>query len=581
LKWTAGIPAAALVVVGFVFVPSAESRVIQVPDDSDTIADALAAAEDGDLVAVAPGVYREHDLRLKAGVSLEGTTGVPEDVVIDAEGQGRVLICEGVGADVTVSGLTFRNGFATGPTEYDRSGGAVFFSHSEPRIASCVFVANVASAAGGAVRVTYASPQLIACRFVDNRAATGGGAIDCSLDANPVFDSCHFEGNESAWGGAISARVNAHPTVNSCTFFANRADDGYGYGGGFYCDFESESLLDQCILQNNEGIYGGAVAVFDKAQLMLRGSTIVGNTAQERGHALYTLDSMPVIQRCIVAYHPGQPVVCEGIGLAWARDSDLWGNGGEDWNGAIYEQRDQTGNFSADPVFCDADPLDWDLTLESESPCLPENSPRGMLVGALDVGCGITPLNLILLQATPVSAGIEIEWQVRGAAAEQEFQLEGQFVEGASETWLVPFENVNASLYRANDRSVAARTGGAIEYTLYTRIAPAPWSRLGTIATSSGELQPLVVVSPASPNPFNPGTQITFDLVRTAHVRVRIHDISGRTLAQLADSEFGPGAHAVRWDGRDDDGHQLPSGAYIAVFEVADERLTQKLTLVR
>ncbi|RPJ41534.1 MAG: hypothetical protein EHM19_11710 [Candidatus Latescibacterota bacterium] len=56
--------------------------------------------------------------------------------------------------------------------------------------------------------------------------------------------------------------------------------------------------------------------------------------------------------------------------------------------GCIREQYGVNGNFSADPLFCDA-PL-GDFTLAATSPCLPGHHPDGDdcdLVGALGEGC--------------------------------------------------------------------------------------------------------------------------------------------------------------------------------------------------
>jgi hypothetical protein len=50
------------------------------------------------------------------------------------------------------------------------------------------------------------------------------------------------------------------------------------------------------------------------------------------------------------------------------------------------------GNISADPLLCDA--ANGDYRLDAASPCAPLNSPAGCgLIGALDVGCGITAID--------------------------------------------------------------------------------------------------------------------------------------------------------------------------------------------
>lgn len=64
------------------------------------------------------------------------------------------------------------------------------------------------------------------------------------------------------------------------------------------------------------------------------------------------------------------------------------------------------------------------------------------------------------------------------------------------------------------------------------------------------------------PNPFNPTTTIRFELPREGAVTIEVYDVSGRKVAVLADGEFGPGEHAVAWDGRRTDGSEVASGVY-------------------
>jgi len=64
------------------------------------------------------------------------------------------------------------------------------------------------------------------------------------------------------------------------------------------------------------------------------------------------------------------------------------------------------------------------------------------------------------------------------------------------------------------------------------------------------------------PNPFNPLTNIKFELDRPGRVRLQIFDLAGRHIRTLADAHLTAGVHVRQWDGRDDRGRSLPSGAY-------------------
>ncbi|MCI0615264.1 T9SS type A sorting domain-containing protein, partial [bacterium] len=65
------------------------------------------------------------------------------------------------------------------------------------------------------------------------------------------------------------------------------------------------------------------------------------------------------------------------------------------------------------------------------------------------------------------------------------------------------------------------------------------------------------------PNPFNPLTNIRFDLPRAERVRMHIYNTLGREVRVLTDEVWPAGSHALRWDGRDDAGHHTASGIYI------------------
>ncbi|MDZ7267223.1 MAG: Ig-like domain-containing protein [candidate division KSB1 bacterium] len=65
------------------------------------------------------------------------------------------------------------------------------------------------------------------------------------------------------------------------------------------------------------------------------------------------------------------------------------------------------------------------------------------------------------------------------------------------------------------------------------------------------------------PNPFNPETNIPFDLPEAALVRLELYDMNGRLVRVLAEEERPAGAHVLRWDGRDQAGQLVHSGVYL------------------
>ncbi|MBN1559030.1 Ig-like domain-containing protein [candidate division KSB1 bacterium] len=83
------------------------------------------------------------------------------------------------------------------------------------------------------------------------------------------------------------------------------------------------------------------------------------------------------------------------------------------------------------------------------------------------------------------------------------------------------------------------------------------------------------------PNPFNPTTTFAFDLPAATHVRLVIYNQKGQLLRELVESEMPAGSHTVLWDGRDDDGLNLPTGIYLYRMTAGDYSETKKLTLMK
>jgi len=84
------------------------------------------------------------------------------------------------------------------------------------------------------------------------------------------------------------------------------------------------------------------------------------------------------------------------------------------------------------------------------------------------------------------------------------------------------------------------------------------------------------------PDPFNPETQVTYELPQSARVTLRVYDLSGRLVRELLDSaESEEGVHAITWDGRGDSGRPLPSGVYFARLEAGEKTAVHKMVLLK
>jgi hypothetical protein len=83
------------------------------------------------------------------------------------------------------------------------------------------------------------------------------------------------------------------------------------------------------------------------------------------------------------------------------------------------------------------------------------------------------------------------------------------------------------------------------------------------------------------PNPARALTAIRYSLSAEGHVRLQIHDLTGRAIRTLVASSVKPGAYSVTWNGTDEQGRVLGSGVYFCTFQVGEHRSVQKLVLQR
>ena len=90
------------------------------------------------------------------------------------------------------------------------------------------------------------------------------------------------------------------------------------------------------------------------------------------------------------------------------------------------------------------------------------------------------------------------------------------------------------------------------------------------------------------PNPFNPITTIHFTLPDarrntqdTRHTTLKIFNLLGQEVTVLLDEEKEPGYYTVTWDGRNEDGNNVPSGVYFYRLEAGAFVQTKRMLLLR
>ena len=83
------------------------------------------------------------------------------------------------------------------------------------------------------------------------------------------------------------------------------------------------------------------------------------------------------------------------------------------------------------------------------------------------------------------------------------------------------------------------------------------------------------------PNPFNPSTEIRFDLPNESIVTLAVYNLIGQKVKTLNSENLLPGYHSILWDGKDDMGNQVSSGMYFYSIITNNFQSTKKMLFLK
>lgn len=345
--------------------------------------DALTAAQPGDDIWVAEGVYRPDQgggqtpgdrfatFSMKSGVRLFGgfaggeatlsqraglfeTTILSGDLNGDDSGVGmndnslHVARADLVDNTAVLDGFMVTAGNATVSLQDDGAG--MYITNASPLVRDCRFENNHCTDDGAAVTSINSSlPVFVRCSFVANVATDVGGAFWTHAQSLPSFINCAFIGNRSGdLGGALYQFQNTNQPMPliGCLFSGNFAANN---GGAMYVSSGITDCVGTTFANNRAGLQAGGI--FAKSTTRVTGSIFWGNTDGSGGSQLAQVGgSTPAVfdYNCV-----------QGL------TGSLGG----------------VGNIGADPKFFDDDGLDDiagtiddDLRLDHGSPCIDAGS---------------------------------------------------------------------------------------------------------------------------------------------------------------------------------------------------------------
>ena len=302
---------------------------IHVPMDQATIQAGIDAAQNDDLVLVAPGTYQENIRFGGKTVLLKSEAGYADTVIIGATQLPIVRFIDGEGPASVLTGFTITAGF---------------------------------SANGAGISIVGASPtiknNLIQSNIAFDIAEAFGAGIYCS-DCSAAITNNIFMDN-----------ICLNSLVRSTK--DGKALHGAN-GAGVYLDLSGAVVANNLFIGNLAEEGGGAIHCEDSAALIMN-NTIVENEANE-GAGLFVADSpSSVFVNNIVVDSPGgEGIFClRGVSPA-ILNNDVWNNAGGPYGGLCPDLTGTSGNISEDPLFVDA--LADDYHLGVGSPCIDAANP--------------------------------------------------------------------------------------------------------------------------------------------------------------------------------------------------------------
>jgi hypothetical protein len=212
----------------------------------------------------------------------------------------------------------------------------------------------------------------------------------------------------------------------------------------------------------------------------------------------------------------------------------------------------------------------------------PRTTPgAGWYIDDIEIDPGtVVPVTLEALRAQRTEAGVSITWRALESQRGDLFHIE------RAET--KAHEQPNAF----ERRVTIAATPGIEEYVwVDTDVEERTYVyRLRLMSNGVERLARQVRVEAAAPrfalyanrpNPFNPRTEIAFELSHAQRAHLDVYDVGGRHVRTLVDEVRKPGRHRIVWDGTDQGGRAVASGIYLYRLRGDTRTVTRRMMLLR
>ena len=617
------------------------TTIISVPEDFNTIQEALNSADVGYGIHVSPGTYYENlQWPDTDGLSLIGSG--PDSTIIDGNHNGRVIeIDDEASPPIAISGFTITNGQTNGM--------------------------------GGGIEIEMTGELLLSDLVITNNHAISGGGIV-------------VEGIGGIWMG------EAHVSLERVVFSDNSANE---YGGGYYVHEDNVSSLMKhtTFVNNSAGISGGGIYIpFGSHYAVLANSILWNNTPEDvtgyvfphfsnldggiGGEGNITtnpnfVDSSSFFllegSSCIDSGSPLVVIDLDSImlpGDMWMGDTIINVNpayyGGNAPDMGAYESHFAT-NLNPE-----IEPID-DQEINEDEPCFVEVSAAGGTEFTFVVESDTSAMS-VYMDGSSIGIDLQENWNGIGnigLIVTNEFELSdttsfqvtvlpvndtpfdvdivnpedgdtivinqsNQDLELTFE-WEQSFDpdddtlsyiflgfrpgrpttiffvdtitNTECSFYYheiANDFVPLFSNSGVTDLywevlafdgnTSCCSLTEGPgaldnyhitFDATSLLYTEEELLPNRLIVYPAYPNPFNPIATLRYDLPDDAYVTLSIHDMMGRRVTTLIDGPQTAGNKTTQWNGTDAQGRPISAGLYLYTIHADEYKVTKKIVFLK
>jgi len=382
--------------------------------DYTAIAEAVAAAGNGDVVLVYPGYYegpenssiyfggRDIELRSVAGADSTTIDGYMFDHIFVLqhweneviEGftvgytSGLALVCDY--SDVTVRGCRFTGMTAYGGDPIWAQGTVVGrVTGGSLLLEDCVFDDNWCRSANSTIVTSNCDVTVRNCVFRGNDEGdsniydTPSGTLVIRGTCSATLEGCTFIDNEVE-DCVLSIRGNAMVDITGCTFTGNTPVwDHTASEGLLHMSDVNSATVRLCSFVGNEMLIS-CITSIEAAEIRVENCTFAENSGGESVIATTTGSrDGAFLTSCVLAFNNDclVPIACDGT-LPAISACCFYETGDPE---AMCEPYDPQSLLLEDPLFCDF--YAGDFTLCLNSPCLIPHNDWGVQVGAHGWGC--------------------------------------------------------------------------------------------------------------------------------------------------------------------------------------------------